>query len=240
MRGSRLLLILATTLIALPTAPATRGARPAPLLEEVQTHLDEAKKHQANGAQDMAVAHADMVLLSDDVAVYAKFENVPPAQMEISEKALNRALDTWATSLRDTIEFRVVKHEKDANVVVRFKPDVRMGREPVAGFANWKRIIKTDTAGKVTSAEFSADLQIRTMDLNFQPMEEEAIQHEVMHEMGHVLGLEDCDDSHNLMGPLDLKRPVSGPRPHEAQAVWDLRDQARRIRSSAALIARRG
>jgi hypothetical protein len=114
-----------------------------------------------------------------------------------------------------------------------------MGKEPVAGFANWKRRIQTD-GDKVVSATVTADLQIRTINLDGRPMPSDAMTHEVMHEVGHVLGLEDCDYLGELMGPLDVRRPVEAPLAHEADAVRDLRDEARRLKSQALAIVKKG
>jgi hypothetical protein len=56
------------------------------------------------------------------------------------------------------------------------------------------------------------------------------MKHEIMHEMGHILGLEDSDRVGDLMGPLDVNHPVSGPKSYESEAVYELRSQADRIR----------
>jgi predicted Zn-dependent protease len=71
------------------------------------------------------------------------------------------------------------------------------------------------------------------MTLNFKAMPMESMRHEMMHEIGHVLGLEDTESTGAIMGPLDMNRPVSRPLPHEVKAVWDIRLEASRIRKDA-------
>ncbi len=232
MLASRLPVLLATLAIALPTAPANVSGSAAPLLDEVTNHLHEAQKCFDKGTFELAAAHADMVLVDKDLSVFVKFQNVPEDIQPSALKAMDQAFKGWEESLKDSIKFSRTNDEEAADVVIRFKPDVRMGREPVAGFANWKRVIDKDAEGRIVS-KFTSDLQIRTMTLNFKAMPMESMRHEIMHEIGHVLGLEDTHSTGAIMGPLDMNRPVARPLPHEVKAVWDIRVQATKIRQEA-------
>lgn len=232
MRASRPLLLTVAALAALP-ALATTGSPKVVLLPEVNKHLDTAREEISNGRGDIAAAHADVVLIGDEVKYSVKFEESVPKKLYAKcEKSLDEAFRAWEDSLDESVTFVPVDDPSKANIQIRFKRDVLMGKEPVAGFANWKRKIQTD-GDKVLSATVSADLQIRTVNLDGRPMPSEAMTHEVMHEVGHVLGLEDCDHLGELMGPLDVRRPVPAPRQHEASAVRELRDEAKRLKSEA-------
>lgn len=232
MRASRPLLLAIAAVTALP-ALATTGSPKVVLLPEVNKHLDSARTEISNGRGDIAAAHADVVLIGDEVKYSVKFEeSVPKKLYGKCEKSLDEAFAAWEHSLNDSVDFVRVEDPTQANIQIRFKKDVLMGKEPVAGFANWKRKITTD-GDRVVSATVTADLQIRTVNLDGRPMPSEAMTHEVMHEVGHVLGLEDCDHLGELMGPLDVRRPVSAPRQHEASAVRELRDEAKRIKAEA-------
>ncbi|MEZ0325988.1 MAG: matrixin family metalloprotease [Fimbriimonas sp.] len=232
MLASRLPVLLATLAIALPTAPANVSGSSAPLLDEVTNHLSEAQKCFDKGTFELAAAHADMVLVDQDLSVFVKFQNVPANVQPNALKAMDQAFKNWEEALKGSVKFTRSTDEEAADVVIRFKPDVRMGREPVAGFANWKRVIDKDGEGKIVS-KFTSDLQIRTMTLNFKSMPMESMRHELMHEIGHVLGLEDTDSTGAIMGPLDMNKPISRPLPHEVKAVWDIRVQASKIRQEA-------
>ncbi|HSI72374.1 MAG TPA: matrixin family metalloprotease [Fimbriimonas sp.] len=232
MLAARLPVLIATFAIALPTAPATSTGSNAPVLTEVSNHLSEAQKCFDKGTFDLAAAHADMVLVDENLGVFVKFQSVPENVKSTALKAMGQAFTGWQEALQGSVKFTQVDSEEKADVVIRFKPDVRMGREPVAGFANWKRVIDKDSEGKIVS-KFTSDLQIRTMTLSFKPMPMESMRHEMMHEIGHVLGLEDTEGTGDIMGPLDMSRPVAKPREHEAKAVFDIRAQASRIRREA-------
>lgn len=232
MRASRPILLLIAAITALP-ALASNGTRKVILLPEVNKHLDSARTEIANGHGEIAAAHADVVLIGDEVKYSVKFEEGVPKKLYAKcEQALDEAFDSWQQSLNDTVTFVPVEDPAKAHIQIRFKRDVLMGKEPVAGFANWKRKIQLD-GDRVLSATVTADLQIRTVNLDGKAMPADAMTHEVMHEVGHVLGLEDCDHLGELMGPLDVRRPVDAPRSHEASAVRDLRDEAKRLKSEA-------
>jgi len=235
MRQLRTLLVSAALLVASVPTPATSTAR-ALVLPEVTKHLEHAKKCLRDGSHHIAMAHADMVLVGDEVTYAVTFQNAGGTMQARCMKSLGAALKSWEDSLDGTVSFKEIEDPSKADIVVRFKPDVRMGQEPVAGFANWKRLIRTE-GKRVVESRFTSDLQIRTINVDGEPMPTSAMKHEVMHEVGHVLGLEDCDTVGYLMGPLDISRPVSAPRPHESNAVLSLRSDARRLREEASLQA---
>lgn len=230
MPSQRLISVSLTLTLACLTL-GTSTARVAPLLPEVQKHLNEAHKCIDSGSLDMALAHADLVLLPETVAVSLKFEGVANAQRNDCNRALDAALTSWETSLGN-IHFRREDDPTKADVIVRFRPDVRMGKEPVAGFTNWKRSIKVDNAKAVTTS-FKADVQIRAKDLDSSPMSFQSMRQETEHEFGHILGLEDSIHMGDLMGALDISHLVNGPRDYEIEAVKTLRDEARQIKADA-------
>ena len=233
MRASRSLLLLVAAMTTALPALASNNARKVILLPEVNKHLDTARSEIAGGRGEIAAAHADVVLIGDEVLYSFKFEESVPKKLYAKcEQALDEAFDEWEASLNNTVKFVAVEDPAKAHIQIRFKKDVLMGKEPVAGFANWKRKIQLD-GDRVISATVNADLQIRTVNLDGKAMPSDAMTHEVMHEVGHVLGLEDCDHLGELMGPLDVRRPVPAPRQHEATAVLDLRDEAKRIKAQA-------
>lgn len=239
MRALRPILLAATSILAIsatathaaPNAPV-ESSRRAAILPEVQKHLDDARGCALNGTPAVAAAHADLILVGDEIKYTVQWEGVPQGMQARSLKALTGALDAWEKALDDSVTFREVKDPAQANILVRFKPGVMMGKEPVAGFANWKRSLLAD-GPKVQSIKFTSDLQIRTINLDGQPMPMECVRHEICHEVGHILGLEDSDSTGDLMGPLDVNHPINGPRSYEASAVKRLREDAQKIRTDA-------
>jgi hypothetical protein len=226
-------IMLVCAFLAANIAPASHEPiHKASILPEVQKHLDDARECSANGTPDVAAAHASLVLVDDEVTYSIQFTGVGNGQRSRCLKAMEGAFDAWAKSLDDTISFREVATKEKADVIFHFKPTVMMGKEPVAGFANWKRTLMAD-GPRVKVVEFRSDLQIRTSDLNGDSMPLTCVRHEIAHELGHVLGLEDSDTTGDLMGPLDMDHPVGGPQTYESDAVRKIRDEAHRLRTDA-------
>lgn len=202
------------------------------LLPEVQKQLDAARSCTQNGTPEVAIAHANLILVDDEMTYEVEFEGVPDSLHSRCAKSLDGAMGAWTKALGNTITFKSITDPDKADMVIRFKPSVLMGNEEVAGYVNWKRTLEAD-GGKVQTVNFKSLLQIRTINLDGNPMPPECIRHEVAHEVGHVLGLDDSDTTGDLMGPLDIDHPVGGPQPYEAAAVRKLRDEAHKLRSDA-------
>jgi predicted Zn-dependent protease len=232
MRANYLATIALALCAALASPSATDPSRNATLLPEVQKHLEDARDCSTNGTPDVAAAHANLILINDEVTYEIEYVDVSDRLKGRCKKALEGALDAWEKALEDTVTFRAVTDPSKADVIIRFRPSVMMGREEVAGYANWKRTLKADGA-KVQEVSFKSDLQIRTINLDGNPMPQECIRHEIAHEFGHVLGLDDSETTGDLMGPLDTSHPVGGPKVFESAAVRRLRDEAHKLRTDA-------
>ena len=190
----------------------------APVMPEARKFIESAQEKLAAGAWDNASAIAGVVLIADEVAVNVNTDGVPKSQHDACMHALKEAFSTWETALDNSIKFRIEEDPSRADVVLKYRPDVRMKRDAVAGLTTWKRVIHT-TAGRVTDVCSKTDVLVRTRDLNYRAMAYEAIRQATEHELGHVLGLDDSSRVGDLMGELDLDHLVSGPRQNEIQAV---------------------
>jgi len=210
--------------------------RSANVLSEVKRHLAEGHKFAADGSWEIAAAHADVVLISENVSVYVNVDHVSSSQRQACLRALDAALSQWESALDSTIHFQMQSDPSRADLKVIFRPDVRMGREAVAGLTNWTRSIHA-SGNKVTQASFKAEVQIRARDLEYHELSFEAMRQETEHEFGHVLGLDDSDHLGDLMGLFDINHLVTGPRDYEIQAVRNLRNEASQIKADA--LARR-
>lgn len=233
MRARRIALpILALLLTAF--APGSKSGATttlAPILPEVTSHLDKAetcldKKQFAN-----ALAHCAVIIVADEIKVAVQYENIPDRQRGSCEKAIDFAFEAWERAL-NSVTFTRVEDPKDADVTVVFKPSVNLKGEAVAGLLNWKRTISNGSDGN-PAGKFRAEMSVRMMTPDLNPMPAGAIRHTVTHEMGHVFGLEDTDHVGELMGPLNLSHPLTGPQDHEAAAVRAVRNQALEIRDEA-------
>ncbi len=211
---------------ALPTlallAAALSGAREAPVLPEIRQHLADGWACLESDPT-MARAHAMAVLGSEDVRVQVDLTGVSPERRTVCRAAVDGALEAWEGAIGDGFRFRRAEDGKRCAIVVRFQPDVRQGDDIVAGYVNWKRTV-VGGEGRMTG-----DVQVRTARPDGSPMPMRAMRNTVLHEMGHLLGLDDSSREGEAMGPLDVSRPVSTPTDTEAATVRSLRAEAERI-----------
>ena len=205
---------------------------PSAVLPEVNDHLRQAQTCLDKGDRVMAAAHANLILVSSQIRVKARFEGVPPAMQARCRSALDSAFTLWETALGDSFSFVPVEDPMaEADVYVVFHPEVRQSGQPVAGYVRWQRTLEGDRNRGLTHT-YRADMMLRTTTLKKRPMPFEVIRHEACHELGHVLGLDDTNIVGAVMGPLDLNRPASGPSDAEVEAVRLVRTEATRLLES--------
>lgn len=216
----RRLLSIGLLAIVAPNAPAgNNGLVSPPVLPEVKRHLSDGWACVASDPA-MARAHAMAVLVSKEVAVEVEFDRAATSRRSTYRAVVDEALETWEKALGDGVRLRRVVDGERSGIVIRFQPDVRERGQAVAGYVNWKRLAE-DGVGGVTGL-----VQIRTVNLDNTPMSSRAMRNIVMHEMGHLLGLDDTERTGEVMGPLDAGRPVAAPSELEANAVRALRAEA--------------
>lgn len=203
-------------------APAGRATREAPVLPEIRQHLAEGEACLSTDPA-MARAHARAVLGGEDVTVAVDLDTVPRERRTACRNAVDEALDAWETAVGDGFRLRRAEEGRHCAITIRFLPDVRENGEPVAGYVNWKRTVD-GREGRVTG-----DVQVRTERTDGSEMPMRAMRHSVLHEMGHLLGLDDSDGEGEAMSPLDTAHPVSAPSDAEVAAVRRLRAEAERI-----------
>lgn len=221
------LLTLGLVALASSFAPAGGGSmRTAPVLPEVRQHL---KDGWACLPSDPALArgHALAVLVSEDVRVEVKLDKVPANRRTACKTAVDGALEAWQKALGDTVKLERAEDGEKTDISIRFEPNVLQNGEPVAGYVNWTR-----RAGNGTGS-VSGDVQVRFKDLDGEDMPLRAMRHIAMHEMGHLLGLDDTDHLGDVMGPLDVSHPASNPTSGEVSAVRALRGEAENLLKDA-------
>ncbi|HWD41605.1 MAG TPA: matrixin family metalloprotease [Fimbriimonas sp.] len=214
--------------VAAVPAPARMSVKTAPVLPEVNKQLEDGRADVENNTLTLAMAHAQLVLLGSEIKYSVLFQGVSKSQQAGCLRALKYATGQWKSLLDGALTFTQIPDGQPSNIVVRFRPTVVMKGEQVAGYVNWKRSVDSESDGSV-HAQFNADLQIRVKELDGGAMPENAMRHAVMHEMGHVLGLDDSPNVGDVMGPLDIAHPVAAPTALEVQTVKSLRAEAAEI-----------
>lgn len=216
------LLIALSTIVPAGGVPATK----TPVLPEVKQHLVDGWACLSDNPQ-MAKGHALSVLVSTDIAVEVNLERVAPDSKTACRAAIDGALEAWEKALGNGLHLHRLEEGEHSGIVIRFLPDVRQRGEAVAGYVNWKR-----TAGE-GEGSVTGDVQIRTVNIDGTAMPGRAMRNIVVHEMGHLLGLDDTDRMGEAMSPLDISHPVSGPSGSEATAVRSLRTEATNLLNDA-------
>ena len=209
-------------LTALAPARAGFGTYIAPVLPEVERHLADGWACVRDDPA-LARAHAMAVLGGEDVAVSVDLSEVQASRRTACRAAVDGALDAWNDALGDDARIYRADERQRSGIVVRFQRDVREKGAPVAGYVNWKRVAD-ERGGGITGT-----VQIRDENLDGSPMPMRAMRHIVLHEIGHLLGLDDSGREGEAMGPLNVSRPVAAPTEAEAEAVRDHRADAARL-----------
>ena len=203
-----------------------------PLLPQVVRHMAQAQNFLDQGLWDLASAHAGLVLIAHDFGVSIRGDRLRREEEETSREALQAACEAWSQALDGHVRFHVVDEPNLADLRFVFRPDVRLGREAVAGLTSWSRKLHTDGT-RVQSAVYRADISVRSRWLDRTSLPFDPVRQEIEHELGHVLGLDDNFQVDRIMGKLDLRQPVSNPAPEEASTLKELRSSAEKIRQIA-------
>lgn len=225
--------VLVLGLAALPASGGRADVAPI-MLPEVSRHLGEGERALREGSAERAQAHADLVLVGTDVSVAIKTEGIEGKEATDAVRATEKAFDTWAAATDDDVAFVRDDADQDPTVTIRLMKDVVRNGEHLAGWVSWKRAMPSFGSG----AKYRADISIRTRRTDGRRMSPAAVHHEVCHELGHVLGLDDVDAPNHIMGPLDPAHPCLGPCDAEAKVVRELRARARGIVARAERVGR--
>ncbi len=207
-------------------ALATVGAQSATVLPEVYQHLEFARKCLDQGNVDATVASSDLILLPH-IKVYVDDRAAPSRAVE----ALRDAQTAWERALGQEVHFVSVPSPGQADVTIHYASTMRREGRDVGGFATWKRSVRKATWGY--DSRLTADIELRLDQPNGQPMTRPQLHHAAMHELGHILGLDDSAQVGEIMGPLLLSRPAERLANGEIQALCEVRAQAQSVRMSA-------
>ncbi|MEI7986687.1 MAG: matrixin family metalloprotease [Armatimonadota bacterium] len=193
----------------------------------VTEHLDNARIQSQLGKADEAASYAQAMLMGGQITVSVDYGNTPIKQIESCNIAIKGAFDMWETALNNDVSFKRVEFGEKADVKIKFDQNVKLNNQIVSGYINWSRSVESTVDGPVP--RFKADVFLRTTDPNGTPLQAKAMKHTCGHEFGHMFGLDDVKEVGVLMGPINLRSPVSGPNESEVETVKAIRAECQSL-----------
>lgn len=194
------------------------------------SQLDQAETRLREGSFDWALAYTDSVAMDKEIKIFAQKTGVNGRTAATCDRALKGAIKMWEDALPGGVHFTIVDSMQGADVSITFKPDVSRAGMMIAGNIEWDRTVARSADGDVRNMT-KADIDVRTRKPGGGDMGYELVRHTCAHELGHLLGLTDTAKYGDLMGPMDLNRPVSAPSHDELAALLELRECSNQLRS---------
>lgn len=216
------------SLLVLAAAAISNAGGGPRLMRDVQQHLDLARRCATIGEAVEALAHAAVVTPERALRVRVDCSNIAQSDQGPYRNALAGAFRMWESALGQRV-FEVTEGSQ-SDLVIHFQPNVSDKGIEVCGHSQWTRGVLNPTNGPTVI--FTADVQVRMYRPTGEPLTFEQLRACAAHELGHVLGLDDCPDSSGLMGRMDFNHPALTIRPDEVEALVHARDEMFRLRRS--------
>lgn len=224
--------ILAATLVS----QAAHGGANRLIQPKLFDLLDIAEVAMNQGNVNKALAYSDLLLLNNTITYSIDTGAVAPDQRDEAAHAVRESVATWEEALGYEVQFEEVS--KGGNVRIAFADSVRLMGKDIAGHAVWSRQVFDWGYGNYTP-RVSGEIKVRIVTPEGSPMSEAAWQHTIGHEIGHMLGLWDSPRVGDMMGPINLKNPVTRPTESEVAALQGIRAEALQITQACLALPRR-
>jgi hypothetical protein len=200
----------------------------ADLLPEMKQHLDFGHRCVRLGYDSGAQASCELILLPQILVYVDERGSTPEARAAIGEAAF-----IWEDALEHETMFVRVHNRKEAQVVITFRDRLQVDGNEAGGFTEWSRSVKW--ANTHYEGKLQATIVLRTHQPNGKPMTRFQARHAMLHEFGHLLGLDDSPQKGGVMAPLNLRKPIGTPSEQEVRTIRSLRDEAMALKLSAVI-----
>jgi hypothetical protein len=222
--------VIAVTGLLFATGYAGFTARAA-VHPQASDTIDAARRQIEKGDRAQAKGYAESMLMGQRLLVSVDYGDTPASQIGTCSESLAGAFEMWETALNNDVKFVLARPDEVAAIKVVYDKDVRLDGQIVSGYINWSRTIERE--GNQATPIFNADIHLRTTDPSGRQMTATQMRHTAGHELGHMFGLDDVNTVGMLMGPLDLRKPVSKPNPTEIETVQAIRAECQSIVAKA-------
>ncbi|MBI1331384.1 MAG: matrixin family metalloprotease [Armatimonadetes bacterium] len=197
----------------------------------VAEHLDNARIQAQLGKVEEAASYAEAMLMGGKITVSVDYGDTPVDQMPQCDEAVKGAFEMWQKALDGDVSFERVEYGQPADVKIKFDQHTKLNNQIVSGYINWSRTVEETTTGP--KPHFKADVFLRTTDPSGHRMTAKTMRHTCGHEFGHMFGLDDVKEVGMLMGPLDIRHPVSCPGEAEVETVKAIRAECQSLVQAA-------
>lgn len=192
-------------------------------LPELDRFIDYGRRALEKGDVAAATAASDLLLL-DEVKVYL-------GKAEPERHALVReALRAWEQALGDEVRF-VEVDASQAQVRFAWTDKVVFEGQHVGGTASWKRAVQR--SGSQVRMVLSGEIELSRVAPRGNLLNCDQQMQVALHEVGHILGLDDSRERGEAMSPLDLARPVPRITRGDLDALRSVRTRAQELRLAA-------
>lgn len=204
-------------MLAVSAGAFARGPGDPRIQPRIHEFLGRAEQCLADGRTSEARTVAEMLLFRRDLRYKVDFSGLSKDKAEEAHGALVEAMDEWSRSLSNMVVF-VPATGRFADLRISFVPAVRSGGCDVAGHAVWRRQV-LNWRGDQFSYQVSADIMIRTTLPGGSEMTRDMMRHTALHELGHVLGLNDSRRGGEAMSALNPFSPIRQPSADEVLSL---------------------
>jgi hypothetical protein len=174
----------------------------------------------AGGRRQEAMARLSAILFPGGVTLGLDPGSLPPGREREARQAVERAVAVWSHLLGDGQPLRWTPGARDPMVTVRFVDALPERDVNALGFIDLRQEMRWNSRSHRWSVRGTIYI-LRSWEGRELTCEDWV--HIALHEIGHLLGLEDLPNPEYLMGPMRIGRPMPAPTRYEVDAVLSLR-----------------